>query len=124
PRVGGARAASRAAEDVSARDMVFYSVSGRRARLLSSARPTVPILALSTHLLTIRRLLLSFGVQSHLMPKVERLREMLAVGEGILVAAGQVRPGDRVVVVSGSRAAHPGGTNMMKILTVGEEDPS
>jgi pyruvate kinase len=118
-----ARAASRAAEDVSARAIVVYTESGRTARLLSSARPTVPILALSPHLLTIRRLLLSFGVQPHLMPQVERLREMLAVGERILVDARQVRPGDRVVVVSGSRAAHPGGTNMMKILTVGE-DPS
>jgi pyruvate kinase len=55
------------------------------------------------------------------MPAVQRLAEMLAVGERILVDAGQVRPGDRVVVVSGSRAAHPGGTNMMKILTVGED---
>jgi pyruvate kinase len=119
-----ARAASRAAEEVAARAIVVYTESGETARLLSSARPMVPILALSPHLLTIRRLLLSYGVQPHLMPQVGRLREMLAVGERIVVEAGDVRSGDRVVVVSGSRAAHPGGTNMMKILTVGEDPPA
>jgi pyruvate kinase len=116
-----ARAASRAAEEVAARAIVVYTESGNTARLLASARPSVPVLALSPHLLTIRRLRLSFGVYPRLMPAVQRLAEMLAVGERILVDAGQVRPGDRVVVVSGSRAAHPGGTNMMKILTVGED---
>jgi pyruvate kinase len=56
------------------------------------------------------------------MPRVERLAEMLDVGERLLIEAGQVRPGDRVVVVSGTKAANRGGTNMLKILTVGEMD--
>jgi pyruvate kinase len=56
------------------------------------------------------------------MPKVQRLAEMLGLGERILIEAGQVKPGDRVVVVSGTRAANRGGTNMLKILTVGEAE--
>ena len=117
-----ARAASRAAEEVAAKAIVVYTESGATARLLSSQRPVVPILALSPLPVTVRRLCLSWGVFPHLMPRVERMAEMLAVGERQLIENGQVRPGDRVVVVSGSRAANRGGTNMMKILTVGELD--
>lgn len=117
-----ARAASRAAEDVSAKAIVVYTESGTTARLLSSQRPAVPILALSPEIITVRRLHLSWGVYPRLMPRVDRMAEMFALGERLLVAAGQVHPGDRVVVVSGSRAANRGGTNMMKVLTVGELD--
>jgi pyruvate kinase len=116
------RAASRAATDVNARAIVVYTESGSTARLLASQRPGVPILALSPHLTTVRRLRLCWGVYPRRMPVVERLAEMLELGERILIEAGQVRPGDRVVVVSGTRAANRGGTNMLKILTVGEAE--
>jgi pyruvate kinase len=99
-----------------------YTESGNTARLLASQRPGVPILALSPHLTTVRRLRLCWGVYPRRMPVVERLAEMLELGERILIEAGQVRPGDRVVVVSGTRAANRGGTNMLKILTVGEAE--
>ena len=54
------------------------------------------------------------------MPRVERLADMLRAGESVLIDAEKVRPGERIVVVSGTRAAHLGGTHMMKIHTVGE----
>ena len=114
--------ASRTAEHVSAKAIVVYTESGATARLLSSQRPAVQILALSPEVVTVRRLSLSWGVYPRLMPRVNRMAEMMAVGERLLIEAGHVRPGDRVVVVSGSRAANRGGTNMMKILTVGELD--
>ena len=117
-----ARAASRAAEDVDAKAIVVYTESGATARLLSSQRPAVPILALSPEPVTVRRLCLCWGVIPWLMPRVARMADMLALGEGLLIERGQVRGGDRVVVVSGSRAANRGGTNMMKVLTVGELD--
>jgi pyruvate kinase len=120
PAEAVARAASRAAEAVGAKAIIVYTESGGTARLLSSYRPAVPVLALSPVPLTVRRLRLSWGVYPRLMPRVERLAEMLLAGEKVLVDAGQVEQGDRVVVVSGSRAAHLGGTNMMKIHTVGD----
>jgi pyruvate kinase len=117
-----ARAASRAAEEVGAKAIVVYTESGSTARLLSSQRPTVPILALSPEAVTVRRLCLSWGVTPARMPRVDRMAEMFALGEELLLRRGEVRRGDRVVVVSGTRAANRGGTNMMKILTVGELD--
>jgi pyruvate kinase len=114
------RSASRAAEDVRAKAIVVYTESGSTARLLSSQRPAVPILALSPHLQTVRQLRLVWGVYPRLMPSVTRLAEMLALGEKILVDADQVSPGDAVVVVSGTKAANRGGTNMMKVHRVGE----
>lgn len=120
PAEAVARAASRAAESVGAKAIIVYTESGGTARLLASYRPAVPVLALSPVPLTVRRLRLSWGVYPRLMPRVERLAGMLLAGEKVLVDAGQVEKGDRVVVVSGSRAAHLGGTNMMKIHTVGD----
>jgi pyruvate kinase len=117
-----ARAASRAAEEVRARAIVVYSETGATARLLASQRPRVPILCLSPVVETVRRLKLSWGVYPRLMPRVDHLAEMVALGEKILIDADQVRLGDRVVVVSGTRAAHRGGTNMLKILTVSETE--
>jgi len=121
PAEAVARAASRAAEDVRAKAVVVYTESGRTARLLAGERPAMPVLALSPDITTIRRLRLSWGVFPRLMPRVGRMAEMLALGEKILVEADQVARGDRVVVVSGSRGANRGGTNMLKIHTVGEE---
>jgi pyruvate kinase len=117
-----ARAASRAAEDLRAKAIVVYTESGSTARLLSSQRPSVPIFALSPERVTVRRLQLCWGVFPSRMPRVERMADMLSLGERVLVGAGQVERGDRVVVVSGSRAAHRGGTNTMKVLTIGELD--
>ena len=114
------RAASQAATDVGAQAIVVYTESGTTARLLSATRPRVPILALSPNVEVVRQLRLSWGVFPRLMPQVSRLAEMLDAGEQILIDAGQVELGDRVVVVSGTQAASPGGTNMLKILTVGE----
>jgi pyruvate kinase len=117
-----ARSASRAAEEVRAGAIIVYTESGSTARLLASHRPRVPILALSPDATTVRRLRLSWGVYPRVMPRVDRLADMLALGERILLDTGTVRPGERVVVVSGSRAAHRGGTNVMKIHTMGEID--
>jgi pyruvate kinase len=117
-----ARAASRAAEEVGARAIIVYTESGATARLLASQRPRVPIFALSPDMVTVRRMRLSWGVYPRIMPRIERLAEMLELGERLLVEAKQVRPGERVVVVSGSRAANRGGTNMFKIHVVGEVD--
>jgi len=117
-----ARAAGRAAEDVGASAIVVYTESGATARLIACSRPRVPVLALSPDPRTVRRLRLSWGVYPRLMPRVDRLAEMLDLGEGLLLEAGQVGPGDRVVVVSGTRAAHRGGTNTLKVHTVGERD--
>ena len=115
-----ARVASRAAEDVRARAIVVYTESGSTARLIAAQRPSVPILALTPHIATARRLRLCWGVYPRQFPNVTRLVEMLEIGEKILVDANQVQEGDRVVVVSGSRAANKGGTNMMKVHTIGE----
>jgi pyruvate kinase len=122
PRVSITLAASRVAEEVGARAIITYTESGNTARRLASFRPRVPIVALSPRRLTVRRLELSWGVYPRLMPFVDDLTDMLALGERILIDAGTVDPGDRVVLVSGTRGASRGGSHLLKILTVGESD--
>ena len=120
PREAITLAASRVADEVGARALITYTESGSTARLLSSSRPRVPILALSPDPVTVRRLQLSWGVYPRLMPFTERLADMLTLGEDILVEAGTVDRGDRVVVVTGTRGATRGGAYMIKIHTVGD----
>jgi pyruvate kinase len=50
------------------------------------------------------------------------MADMLVVGERLLVESGLVQRGDQLVVVSGTRAANRGGTNTLKVMTVGELD--
>ncbi len=117
-----ASAATSVAEEIGAQAIVVYTESGTTARLLASHRPRVPILALSPDLRTIRQLRLSWGVYPRHMARVDRLADMLLLGEKVLIDAEKVCQGDRIVVISGTRAANRGGTNMLKIMTVGEMD--
>ena len=45
---------------------------------------------------------------------------VLLAAEALLVAKGQVRDGDLVVLTIGEPMGKPGGTNTMKIVRVGE----
>ena len=111
-------AASQAAEDSHARVVAVYTETGRTAKFLSKLRPPCPIIALTFKPAVARRMALYWGVTSARIPFAPDTDTMLAVGEREMLRRGLVRKGDRLVVVAGS-THFPGGTNMMKIHTVG-----
>jgi len=113
-------AASQAAHALGAHAIVAFTQSGSSARLISRARPRVPIIALTPFVEVQRRLALSWGVDSRLIRKVQTTDEMIEEVEATLLRDGSVTPGDVLVIISGSPMWVAGTTNLLKLHRVGE----
>src|SRR5207244_13607820 len=97
-----------------------FTQSGSSARLISRARPRVPIIALTPFVEVQRRLALSWGVDSRLIRKVQTTDEMIEEVEATLLRDGSVTPGDVLVIISGSPMWVAGTTNLLTLHRVGE----
>jgi pyruvate kinase len=92
--------------------------SGFSARIVSSNRPGVPILALTDQKRTFHQLALVWGVISELVPPSGSYDEMVQHGRLALVRRGLAKPGDHVIVTAGVPFDVPGTTNLLKVETV------
>ncbi len=115
-----AEAACRAAEVLRAKAIVAFTQSGFSARLISSERPHVPVVALTPFTEIQRRLGLYWGVRARLVRKVDTTDEMLQEVESTLLEDGTVRNGDVLVIISGGPMWVTGTTNLLKLHRVGE----
>jgi pyruvate kinase len=100
--------------DISARAIITCTTSGSTARQVSKYRPPVPILAISPHLKTVRRLSLSWGVVALLSAAYFDTDDMIDKAIERAVQSGMVNRGDTVVITAGIRVGVPGSTNMLK----------
>jgi len=114
-----ATAACTAAENLEARAVVVFTLTGTTARFISQRRPTVPVFALTPNLRTRRRLALLWGVLPVDVPVFENTDQMIQQGDRRLQELGLTETGDTVVCVAGASTNTPGGTDMLKIHTVG-----
>ena len=115
-----AESACRAAEVLHAKAIVAFTQSGFSARLISSERPDVPVVALTPFPEVQRRLGLYWGISSRLIRKVETTDEMVQEVEATLLGDGTVRNGDVIVIISGAPMWVTGTTNLLKLHRVGD----
>jgi pyruvate kinase len=115
-----AEAACRAAQVLHAKAIVAFTQSGFSARLISSERPEVPVVALTPFPEVQRRLGLYWGVSSRLIRKVETTDEMVHEVEATLLGDGTVRNGDVIVIISGAPMWVTGTTNLLKLHRIGD----
>lgn len=111
--------ASLLAERVGAVTIVTPTESGSTARWVSRLRPRQPILALSRHLPTVRRLALYWGVHPVLVSDWKDTDDMLERSKRIPKELGIAQDGDRIVIIAGVPISIPGTTNLIKVETVG-----
>jgi pyruvate kinase len=111
-------ATSLLADEVKAVAIVTPTESGSTARWVSRLRPRQPILALSRHLSTIRRLNLCWGVYPVLAPEWKDTDDMLERSKKMPQELGLASPGDRVIVIAGVPISIPGTTNLIKVEIV------
>jgi pyruvate kinase len=104
-----------AARDLNLAAIVAPTLSGRSARLISSHRPDVPILALSPGRETVRRCSLMWGVQAASMRRHEVTEALIADAARRVVELGWVKPGERVAITAGLPSGRPGTTSVMQI---------
>ncbi len=115
-----AEAACRAAQVLHAKAIVAFTQSGFSARLISSERPEVPVVALTPFPEVQRRLGLYWGVSSRLIRKVETTDEMVHEVEATLLGDGTLRNGDVIVIISGAPMWVTGTTNLLKLHRIGD----
>jgi pyruvate kinase len=108
-------AACRAAEILNATAIVAYTQSGSTARHLSKHRPKTRIVAITPSETIRRRLALHWGVQTVLVQEVIDTDSMVGVAESAAKNCGYARPGDIIVITSGTPIGITGSTNLMNI---------
>ena len=110
-----AHAARAMAEDLDMAAIVCWTATGATALRVARERPKPPILALTPHVATARRLALVWGVHALV---VEDLRDLDVLVERSAVTAFDeafAAAGDRLLVVAGVPLGTPGATNMLRI---------
>ena len=98
--------------------VVVFTKSGFTARIVSSHRPSVPILALTDEPRVCRQLSLVWGVVPHLVPTARGYDHMVAMALRAALDMSLVTKGDRVLVTAGVPFDVPGTTNLLKVETV------
>ena len=93
-------AARALAHDRQVAALAVFTRSGRSACLLSTVRPTVPILAFTPEANTYQQLSLSWGVIPHLIAMAHSVEEMIEHVRSACLESGIVSPGQQVVMVA------------------------
>ncbi len=96
--------------------IVAFTQSGYTARLVSTDRPNVPIIALTPSPEIARRVALYWGATPLICPVLEHLNELDAFVRRELPAHGFAKPGDRIVLTGGHPMVKRGATNFIKLL--------
>ncbi len=110
--------ASLLADRVGAVAIVTPTESGSTPRWVSRLRPKQPIIALSRHLSTVRRLTLCWGVYPLLVKDWKDTDDMLERSRNIPKELGIAQRGDRIVIIAGVPISIPGTTNLIKVEVV------
>lgn len=95
-----AHAACTLAQDLKLQGVLVPTRSGHTAAVLSARRPSAPLLGISTHLVTCRKMAIHWGVLPFLM-KEEKVRDWQILSQEISKHFKLTRTGNRVLLVSG-----------------------
>ncbi len=128
--VHGRRTASRAVAEAAvqlacetrARALVVFTRSGYTARIVSSLRPAMPIIALTQDSAVYHSLALWWGLQPLRIRFQRTMDAMIAASEATLIAEGLVREKDLIVIVGSSVRMTDARTNVIKLHMIGRKD--
>jgi pyruvate kinase len=107
-----------ATHELGLRALVAPTMTGRIARLISSHRPQVPVLALSPRADVVRRCALLWGVQAELNEEPRSTTDLIEVCAQAAERYGVAERGDKIGITAGLPAGLSGGTNMFKVHTL------
>lgn len=113
-----AQATVKIALGINAAAIITPTASGSTARLMSSYRPTMPIIATTPSPLVQRQLCLHWGVTSLLARRTDNTDEMISASLSATLAHNLVKQGDSVVITAGAAGHVAGSTNLMKIEVI------
>ena len=85
---------------------------------MSRYRPNAPVLALTPSEEFQRRLLIWWAVTPVVVEKIETVEKFFDLAEKAAKDFAGVQPGRDIVLVAGLPIGVPGGTNLLRVLTV------
>ena len=115
------RATVEITNEVGAKAIITSTMSGATARMVARHRPRVPIVAVTPSRATQFRLALVWGVQPVLVPEFKTTDEMVQVMVRAACDLGVAAWGDPVVLTAGIPFGG-GGTNMLQVHVIGEDE--
>lgn len=95
------RAARELARDRDVEAVAVFTQSGRTARLMSKARPNVPILAFTPDKDTYQYLAMLWGTKPYLIPHAESIEEMISHVDTAVIEGTPVKAGQEIVLIAG-----------------------
>jgi pyruvate kinase len=104
------------------RYIVAFTSTGYTARLAAAERPNAPVIAITPNLSVYHRLNLGWGIKPILIEdEVDTFEDVIQQTEACLLERHLVVPGDRILVMGGIPMKTAGGTNFLKIHTIGSD---
>ncbi|HEY0024124.1 MAG TPA: pyruvate kinase [Longimicrobium sp.] len=98
--------------------ILTFTSSGSTARVVSSFRPPVPILAITGNPQTYQQLALVWGVIPVVCSREATYAEMMECGREEAVKRGLAQPGERIVVTAGLPMHKAGTTNLLQVVVI------
>jgi pyruvate kinase len=108
-------------QEVHARCIIAFSVSGSTSKQISKQRPAKPVYAFTSRMDTYNRLSLLWGITPMYIPNIENAARLVEASESLLIGKDRIQKGDLVVIVIGM-GLKSGSTNMIKLHRVGYDD--
>ena len=110
-----AAAARAMAETLDLHAIVAWTSSGATGLRISRERPNSPILVLTPHLSTARRLSVAWGVHAIIEGDPRDVDDMAAKSCRLALSEDFAKLGQRIIIVAGVPFGTPGATNMIRI---------
>jgi len=110
-----AHSAVRMAVDIGAKAILTCTTSGSTTLQVARYRPRQPLLAITPHEMTARRLAMVAGAVPLIVPAMDSAEELERSAVAAALAAGWVEPGDPVVITAGLPFHVAGTTNLIKV---------
>ena len=107
-----------AARMIDAPCVIVFTKSGFTGRIVSSFRPSVPILTLTDTERTYRQMALVWGVIPELVPHFNTYEDMIDGALEVVRRRGLAEPGQRVLVTAGVPFDKTRTTNLLKVEVV------
>ncbi|WP_052664186.1 pyruvate kinase [Nitriliruptor alkaliphilus] len=113
------KAAVQIAQDVDAKAILVYSLTGASAQLVSKFRPAYPVIGLTPDERPLRRFALMWGTAGAVVPTKDHSIDLITAAEEVCFEHGYAAHGDAIVIVSGIPGGH-GGTNRVMVHRLGD----
>ena len=101
--------------DLGAKAIVACSLSGMTARMVSRFRPAVPIIGLTTHESTWRKLALSWGVIPAMCEQFTSTDVLFYMAKNIAKTTLELHKGEKIVITGGDTSGQSGKTSLIKV---------